>query len=456
MRTMVLFGSIVLLGGCTSLERYDACGRCCDPQPCPEYAAAASADPYVAAAARSGDGSRAIWAYLSERYDADRDGRVTPAEYGRSPDTFRRLDADADGALTAADFRGPTSMEEMLAEFTWQRIAATGPKANASHEEDWLEADALAAAFARVDANGNGVVGEREILAALRAGDSMRDLPVPRFPQGVAPWRSIAVAMDADGSDGVTMAEAEAWRARWEAKAKAEATAEKAKAPSDAGPAGPPARQPAKQPTSPPANPPAAASPPRAPRGVAVGQPAADFTLETADGRGKVALASFRGVKPVVLIFGSYTCPPFRHVAARLREIARTHGDAAQFLFVYVREAHAVDGRAPMPSADQPLVETPINDLERRTVASSCLLDLGFTFFPTLVDGIGNEVERAYAAAPARVYVVGRDGIVAYRGGPGPFGLDADAIEAAVKDAIAKGATAATEPTTVGAVEPAK
>jgi len=456
MRTMVLLGSIVLLCGCTSLERYDACGRCCDPQPCPGYATAAPVDPYAAAAERFGDGNHAIWAYLSERYDADHDGRVTPAEYGRSPDTFRRLDADADGALTAADFRGPTSMEEMLAEFAWQRIAATGPKANAAHEEDWLEAGALAAAFDRVDANGNGVVGEREILAALRAGDTVRDAPVPRFPQGVAPWRSIAVAMDDDSSGDVTKAEAQTWRARWEAKAKAEAAAEKAKAPSDAGPAGPPtsqpAGQPAKQPTSPPA---AAAGSSRAPRGVAVGQPAADFTLKTADGRGEVALASFRGVKPVVLIFGSYTCPPFRHVAVRLREIARAYGDAAQFLFVYVREAHAVDGRAPMPSADQPLVETPINDLERRTVASSCLIDLGFTFFPTLVDGIGNEVERAYAAAPARVYVVGRDGVVAYRGGPGPFGLDADAIEAAVKDAIAKEATA-TKETPAQVVQPAK
>ncbi len=38
-----------------------------------------------------------------------------------------------------------------------------------------------------------------------------------------------------------------------------------------------------------------------------VGDPAPDFTLETQDNKSRVQLASFRGVKPVVLVFGSYT-----------------------------------------------------------------------------------------------------------------------------------------------------
>jgi hypothetical protein len=41
--------------------------------------------------------------------------------------------------------------------------------------------------------------------------------------------------------------------------------------------------------------------------GPAVGGPAPDFTLPTADGLGKVTLSSFRGKAPVVLIFGSFT-----------------------------------------------------------------------------------------------------------------------------------------------------
>jgi hypothetical protein len=38
-----------------------------------------------------------------------------------------------------------------------------------------------------------------------------------------------------------------------------------------------------------------------------VSDPAPDFLLETLDGKGQVQLSSFRGLKPVVLVFGSYT-----------------------------------------------------------------------------------------------------------------------------------------------------
>ena len=37
------------------------------------------------------------------------------------------------------------------------------------------------------------------------------------------------------------------------------------------------------------------------------GDPAPDFELQTLDKKGTVRLSSFRGSKPVVLIFGSYT-----------------------------------------------------------------------------------------------------------------------------------------------------
>ncbi len=39
----------------------------------------------------------------------------------------------------------------------------------------------------------------------------------------------------------------------------------------------------------------------------AVGQSAPDFSLKTLDGKETIALSQFRGKKPVVLIFGSYT-----------------------------------------------------------------------------------------------------------------------------------------------------
>ncbi|MDQ3621703.1 MAG: redoxin domain-containing protein [Verrucomicrobiota bacterium] len=40
---------------------------------------------------------------------------------------------------------------------------------------------------------------------------------------------------------------------------------------------------------------------------VRVGDEAPDFTLKTQDGAREVRLSSFRGKRPVVLVFGSYT-----------------------------------------------------------------------------------------------------------------------------------------------------
>jgi len=45
-----------------------------------------------------------VWRFLTEKYDADRDGRITAAEYGRGEASYARLDADQDGLVSAADF----------------------------------------------------------------------------------------------------------------------------------------------------------------------------------------------------------------------------------------------------------------------------------------------------------------------------------------------------------------
>lgn len=42
---------------------------------------------------------------------------------------------------------------------------------------------------------------------------------------------------------------------------------------------------------------------------------------------------------------------------------------------------------------------------------------------PLVVDGIDNQVETHYSGFPDRLYVVDRDGKVAYKAGRGPFGF---------------------------------
>lgn len=47
--------------------------------------------------------------------------------------------------------------------------------------------------------------------------------------------------------------------------------------------------------------------PGRSNQSLQVGEPAPDFNLRTKDGKMQVQLSSFRGKRPVVIIFGSYT-----------------------------------------------------------------------------------------------------------------------------------------------------
>ena len=42
---------------------------------------------------------------------------------------------------------------------------------------------------------------------------------------------------------------------------------------------------------------------------------------------------------------------------------------------------------------------------------------------PALVDGFDNATDTAYSGWPDRLYVVDRDGRIAYKSAPGPFGF---------------------------------
>ncbi len=105
-------------------------------------------------------------------------------------------------------------------------------------------------------------------------------------------------------------------------------------------------------------------------------------------------------------------------------------------MIVYIREAHAIDGRAPAAAPGDPLIEEPISLEERGFVAEQCVAALNFQGIPTVVDGMDNAVAKAYAAAPDRLYLVGKDGTIAYRGGRGPWGFLPDELEGAIRQAL--------------------
>jgi hypothetical protein len=74
----------------------------------------------------------------------------------------------------------------------------------------------------------------------------------------------------------------------------------------------------------------------------------------------------------------------------------------------------------------------PRTDAERNQVAESCVRKLGIRF-PALIDGIDNTVERQYTGWPDRLYLIDRDGRIAYKSAPGPFGFHPQDLEAALR-----------------------
>ena len=99
---------------------------------------------------------------------------------------------------------------------------------------------------------------------------------------------------------------------------------------------------------------------------------------------------------------------------------------------VYIREAHPIDGRSPMGGNGMPVVEDPISLEERQEVAKVCMTKLALEPMPALVDDLEDTANLAYAAYPDRMYLVGRDGRIAYHGFEGPFGFDAEELEDAI------------------------
>ncbi|MFI5459092.1 MAG: deiodinase family protein [Isosphaerales bacterium] len=163
--------------------------------------------------------------------------------------------------------------------------------------------------------------------------------------------------------------------------------------------------------------------------GPALGELVPDFTLKTNDAKTEVTLSKLVGPKPVVLVFGNFTCGPFRAQAGNVEKLYRMYKDRATFVMIYVREAHPTDGWIE-ESNDRVGVSLrqPRTYNERVSVAQTCGKRLGLGF-PMLVDTIDDAVGARYSGMPSRLYLIDTDGKVAYKSGRGPFGFKPAELE---------------------------
>lgn len=88
---------------------------------------------------------------------------------------------------------------------------------------------------------------------------------------------------------------------------------------------------------------------------------------------------------------------------------------------VYIKEIHSTDGWQVDENERQQVLVRQHRSLEERVeVGQTCMLKMALEM-PAVVDEMDDAVTRAYAALPERLYLIGRDGRVAYKGGLGPM-----------------------------------
>ena len=220
-----------------------------------------------------------VWAHYASRYDQDKNGEVTAAEYSRGDDRFTRLDRNQDGKLTPEDFarrgrggrgRSPRNRKNSLKRLFTRYVDGDENKSITAAE--WK------AFVVKSDADGDGVVESEELT----------DAGVARMAS-----RFVIDILDADDDDELTVIELRAALAELDEN-KDGNLEEKEFWTRPRGRNGRGERN----------------------RGTGISleegvprvrEQAPDFKLPALGSDKTVHLASFTGKKPVALIFGSYT-----------------------------------------------------------------------------------------------------------------------------------------------------
>jgi Iodothyronine deiodinase len=116
-----------------------------------------------------------------------------------------------------------------------------------------------------------------------------------------------------------------------------------------------------------------------------------------------------------------------------LEELHERHGADVAFFIVYIREAHPEDGWVLEDNRDERIeLVDPVSLEERAAAADACALRLRTTI-PILLDDVDDAVASAYGGWPDRLYLIGRDGTVAFQGGRGPDGFRPDELAHAIE-----------------------
>lgn len=154
----------------------------------------------------------------------------------------------------------------------------------------------------------------------------------------------------------------------------------------------------------------------------AVGEPAPLFALEDLQGN-TVALAELIGEKPIVLQFGSHTCPVYRYRRFSMEGVWEDYADRVYFLLIYTQEAHPVGSKSPYTEGEWDTwwnrltgVRVQQAEDEETRTAQARLSHEKLELAPTMVvDSMDNVTWETYGAASSPAFVVDLEGRIVAR-----------------------------------------
>jgi iodothyronine deiodinase-like protein len=119
-----------------------------------------------------------------------------------------------------------------------------------------------------------------------------------------------------------------------------------------------------------------------------------------------------------------------------LEELYDRHGAEVAFFIVYIREAHPEDGWVLEENREEEIaLVDPVSLEDRADAAEACVLRLR-TRIPVLLDDVDDAIALGYGGWPDRLYLIGRDGRVAFQGDEGPFGFKPEELAAAIESEL--------------------
>jgi hypothetical protein len=143
-------------------------------------------------------------------------------------------------------------------------------------------------------------------------------------------------------------------------------------------------------------------------------------------------------------------------------QIYEDYKDHADFLTVYVREAHPTDEWQMKSNVKDDVCYAQPKTLEQRVAIANDFTKRYKFPLPFGIDDMSNAANDAYAAWPERFYIIDENGHIAYRGGMGPFNYKPNEVRewlaahySAVKHEAPKPSAEATPAATTGAATPA-